>query len=86
MRGDIIVVVGERQPLGSNTGRVVISTDGGQSFDDITPKSSAESITRCAIAESGLVTVVGAGGFVGRYSGALAPDTIFSDRFIQTMQ
>ncbi|OAB63115.1 hypothetical protein AY599_18065 [Leptolyngbya valderiana BDU 20041] len=81
MRGDTIVVVGERQPLGSNTGRVVISTDGGQSFDDITPKSSSESITRCAIAESGLVTVVGAGGFVGRYSGALVPDSIFSNRF-----
>jgi hypothetical protein len=86
MRGDIIVVVGERQPLGSNTGRVVISTDGGQSFDDITPKSSAESITRCAIAESGLVTVVGAGGFVGRYAGALVPDAVFKDGFIQLMQ
>lgn len=62
MRGDTIVVVGERQPLSSNTGRVVISTDGGKSFDDITPTSSAESITRCAIAASGLVTVVGADG------------------------
>jgi hypothetical protein len=81
MRNDTIVVVGERQPLGSNTGRVMISTDGGQSFNDITPSPSAESLTRCAIAESGLVTVVGAGGFVGRYRGALGPDGIFSSRF-----
>lgn len=82
MRGDTIVVVGERQPLGSNTGRVVISTDGGLSFNDITPKSSAESLTRCAIAADGLVTVVGAGGWVGRYSGALVPDEIFMDGFM----
>ncbi|MEE4330059.1 MAG: hypothetical protein V2J10_04275 [Wenzhouxiangella sp.] len=85
MRGDTIVVVGERQPLSSYTGRVVISTDGGQSFENITPSPSAESLTRCAIAESGLVTVVGAGGFVGRYTGAMAPDTIFSDAFIELM-
>ena len=81
MRDDVIVVVGERQPLGSNTGRMMISTDGGQSFNNITPSTTSESITRCAIAESGLVTVVGAGGFVGRYSGALVPDQIFMDDF-----
>lgn len=84
MRNDTIVVVGERQPLGTNTGRVMISTDGGQSFSNITPTPSAESVSRCAIASDGEVTVVGAGGFVGRYRGSLVPDGIFSSRFETT--
>ncbi len=66
--GDRIVVVGERQPLSSGTGLVMLSEDGGASFTDITPAADVtESVTRCAFTSQGEVVVVGAGGFVGIY-------------------
>ncbi|MBK8241149.1 MAG: hypothetical protein IPK74_37005 [Deltaproteobacteria bacterium] len=66
--GDRIVVVGERQPLSSNTGLVMISEDGGASFEDITPfEDVTESVSKCTITPEGAVVVAGAGGFVGIY-------------------
>lgn len=66
--GDRIVVVGERQPLSSHTGLVMISEDGGTSFEDITPADDVtESVSKCTITASGAVVVAGAGGFVGIY-------------------
>jgi hypothetical protein len=81
MEDDFIVVVGERQPLGSNTGLAVASNDGGQTFFNITPSPSSESLSRCEIAPNGLVIVAGAGGFIGLWDGFLPPDEIFSSRF-----
>jgi len=81
MQGDFIVVVGERQPLGSNTGLAVASDDGGQTFFNITPSPSSESLSRCEIAPNGLVIVAGAGGLIGLWDGFLPPDEIFSSRF-----
>ncbi|HWB80394.1 MAG TPA: hypothetical protein VG755_35765 [Nannocystaceae bacterium] len=67
MRGDQIVVVGERQPLSDGTGLVLRSTDGGATFEDLTPEDVTESVSKCFIAPNGSVIVAGAGGFVGRY-------------------
>jgi hypothetical protein len=68
MRGDKVVVVGERQPLSSDTGLVLLSEDGGASFTDITPVDDVgETVSKCTILESGAVIVAGASGFVGRY-------------------
>ncbi len=76
MKRDRIVVVGERQPLSSATGRVVISDDGGASFSNITPPGVAGSISRCVIEPDGSVVVAGAGGYVGIRQD---PDWIFVD-------
>lgn len=65
MRGDRIVAVGERQPLGSATGLVVLSDDGGQSFRNVTPVGVTGSASRCVIEPDGTVVVAGAAGFVG---------------------
>jgi hypothetical protein len=83
MQDDFIVVVGERQPLGSNTGLAVASDDGGQTFFNITPSPSSESLSRCEIAPNGLVIVAGASGFIGLWDGFLPSDEIFSSRFEQ---
>jgi len=64
-RGDVVVVVGERQPLSAGTGLVLISEDGGGTFTDITPDEVTESVSKCHITDSGEVVVAGAGGFVG---------------------
>jgi len=80
MLDDTIVVVGERQPLSTNTGRVMLSTDGGISFSNITPSQSGRSISRCVIAD-GVVTVVGTSGYVGRYTLPEPADEIFMDDF-----
>ena len=81
MKDDFIVVVGERQPLGSNSGLAVASSDGGQTFFNITPSPSSESISRCEIAPNGLVIIAGAGGLIGLWDGFLPPDEVFSSRF-----
>lgn len=65
MRGNRIVVVGERQPLSNGTGRVVMSTDGGASFQNITPAGVSSSVSKCLIEPDGTVVVAGAAGFVG---------------------
>ncbi|MEO8010812.1 MAG: hypothetical protein ABI650_04125, partial [Dokdonella sp.] len=65
MRGNRIVVVGERQPLSSASGRVLISDDGGVSFSVITPVGVSGSVSKCVIEPDGTLVVSGAGGFVG---------------------
>ena len=67
MQGDRVVVVGERQPLGSGTGLVLISDDGGLTFADVTPEGVTESVSKCVVRPDGGVIVAGAGGFVGIY-------------------
>jgi len=83
MRGDLIVVVGERQPLSSSTGRVMASSNGGVSFINITPPSPPETVSRCAIAPDGRVIVAGAAGFIGLWDGFVGggTDPIFRSRF-----
>ncbi|MGY6553161.1 MAG: hypothetical protein ACXIUM_01435 [Wenzhouxiangella sp.] len=81
MRDDWIVVVGERQPLSSATGRVMASSDGGESFTNITPAAPPETVSRCVIAADGRVTVAGAAGFIGVWTGFVPPDEIFRSRF-----
>lgn len=73
----IIVVVGERQPLSSSSGFILVSFDGGASFADITPAGVSGSVSKCHIDEERVV-VAGAAGFVG-----IRPigDTIFSNGF-----
>lgn len=83
--GDVVVVVGERQPLGSATGFVLISHDRGQTFTDITPSGVTASVSKCVMVEGNgmrggrppLVVVAGAAGFVGLYAG----DRIYADGF-----
>ena len=75
---DTVVVVGERQPLSSNTGLVLLSTDGGQSFTNVTPTGVSASVSKCALLdEAGSIVVAGAAGFVGILSG----DRIFRNGF-----
>ena len=83
MRGNLIVVVGERQPLSGSTGRVMASSNGGASFFNITPPSPPETVSRCAIAPDGRVTVAGAAGFIGLWDGFSGggEDQIFRTRF-----
>jgi len=78
MRGDRIAVVGRRLLSGA---RVLQSTDGGVSFNDISPSGSSALISRCVIAPDGLLTVFGSGGFIGIWDGMVAEDAIFADRF-----
>jgi hypothetical protein len=59
-----LVVVGERQPLTSSSGFVLISYDGGASFIDITPADVSGSVSKCHLDETRVV-VAGAAGFVG---------------------
>src|SRR5690606_13740139 len=65
MQGDVIVVVGERQPLGSATGLVMRSTNGGASFQNITPPGVTGSVSKCLIEPAGSIVVAGAAGFIG---------------------
>lgn len=81
MRDDLIVVVGERQPLGASSGQVMASNDGGETFIDIKPTALVESITKCTIAPNGMLTVAGAMGFIAHFDGLTPPDRIFQDRF-----
>jgi hypothetical protein len=67
MQGETIVVVGERQPLGSGTGLVLLSQDAGASFTNITPDDVTESVSKCTITDDGAIIVAGAGGLVGIY-------------------
>ncbi len=78
MRGNRIVVVGERQPLSSATGRVLISDNGGVSFSVITPAGVSGTVSKCVIEPDGTVVVTGSGGFVGVRQD---PDWIFVNEF-----
>jgi hypothetical protein len=75
MRNDRVVVVGERQPLGSGSGRVLLSNNGGASFADVTPAGVAASVSRCVIEPDGTVVVAGAAQVGIRQD----PDWIFVD-------
>ena len=63
--GDRVVVVGERQPLRGDTGIVVLSDDGGQTFEDVTPEGVTATVSRCTVRDDGTVIVAGAAGFIG---------------------
>lgn len=78
MARDRIVVVGERQPLSSGSGRVVISDNDGATFTDITPPGVSASVSRCVIEPDGTIVVVGANGFVGVRQD---PDWIFRNDY-----
>lgn len=66
--GNTIVAVGEKQPLASGTGIVLLSNDAGKTFTNITdPKIVANSVSRCKILDNGDIAVTGAGGYVGIY-------------------
>jgi photosystem II stability/assembly factor-like uncharacterized protein len=66
--GNTIVAVGEKQPLASGTGIVLLSNDAGKTFTNITdPKITANSVSRCKILTNGDIAVTGAGGYVGIY-------------------
>jgi hypothetical protein len=68
LRGDRVVVVGERQPLSAGTGLVLLSDDGGATFTNITPEDDVtESVSKCHVNEAGEVIVAGAGGLIGIY-------------------
>ena len=77
MRGNRVVVVGERQPLSTHTGLVLLSDDGGQTFANVAPSSVKASVYRCTIGPGGEVVVAGADGFIGILSG----DRIFASGF-----
>ncbi|TVQ27254.1 MAG: hypothetical protein EA370_18060 [Wenzhouxiangella sp.] len=77
MRGNLIAVVGRRLPSGA---RVLVSTNGGTSFTDVSPSGSAI-LSSCVIAPDGILTVMGSGGFIGVWDGMEITDQIFSDRF-----
>ncbi|MCX7555872.1 hypothetical protein OS187_03390 [Xanthomonadaceae bacterium JHOS43] len=80
MRGDQVVVVGERQPLSSGNGLVMRSTNGGQSFTAIPPPGVTASVSKCVIEPDGTVVVAGAAGFIGIYESAM-DNTLFANGF-----
>jgi hypothetical protein len=67
VQGDLIAVVGERQPLSANTGIVVLSQDGGETFTDITPEGVTATVSKCLFRPDGGLVVAGANGFIGIY-------------------
>lgn len=73
-----VVVVGERHPLGSGAGRVLLSNNDGASFTNITPAGGPSSINKCVIEPDGTIVVVGAGGYVGIRQD---PDWIFRNDY-----
>ena len=73
-----VVVVGERHPMGSGSGRVLLSNDDGASFTVITPPGAPSSINKCVIEPDGTIIVAGAGGFVGIRQD---PDWIFRNDY-----
>lgn len=83
--GDLVAVVGERQPLAANTGFVLVSFDRGATFQDMTPPGVTASVSKCVVtrmnnrgdAGGPELIVAGAGGFVG----LLAGDVIFENGF-----
>ncbi|MFA7439110.1 sialidase family protein [Castellaniella sp.] len=78
MRGDTVVVVGERRPLSSHTGLVLLSGNGGAGFSDITPDDVDSTVSKCLFMADGSLLVAGSGGFVG----VLPADAgIFADGF-----
>ncbi|MDQ7091959.1 MAG: hypothetical protein Q9M50_15220 [Methylococcales bacterium] len=68
-QGNNVVAVGEKQPLSSGTGLVLLSTDGGINFKNITDSGiSAQTVSRCQFLTDGRIAVAGSGGYVGIYT------------------
>ncbi len=68
-QGNNVVAVGEKQPLSSGSGLVLLSTDGGISFKNITDSTiSAQTVSRCQFLNDGRVAVTGSGGYIGIYT------------------
>ena len=65
MRGDRVVVVGEKQPLRDDTGLVLLSDNGGVSFTDVTPPGVGGSVSKCVVRADGSFVAAGAGGWLG---------------------
>ncbi len=65
LRGNRVVVVGEKQPLRDDTGFVLLSDNGGASFTDITPPGVGASVSKCAVRANGSIVAAGAGGWLG---------------------
>lgn len=85
MSGDRVVAVGERLPQGSDSGLAMASSDGGQTFTNISPPSPIppSTISRCVLAPNGQLIVAGSSGFIGLWDGLQPGDSIFADRFDQ---
>ena len=64
---DRIVVVGERQPLSRATGLVLLSDDGGSTWEVITPTDPPSTISRCVVLDDMSVIVAGSGGYTAVY-------------------
>ena len=76
--GRTVMVVGERQPLGNGRGIVLLSSDAGLTFTDVTPVGVSASVSKCALlSEAGDIVVAGSAGFIG----ILAGDGIFASGF-----
>ncbi|MCK5829044.1 MAG: hypothetical protein KAH20_01950 [Methylococcales bacterium] len=68
-QGNNVVAVGEKQPLKIGSGLVLLSTDGGISFKNITDSNiKATTVSRCQFLNDGRVAVAGSGGYVGIYT------------------
>ena len=68
-QGNNVVAVGEKQPLKKGTGLVLLSTDGGLNFKNITdPNINATTVSRCQFLTDGRISVAGSGGYVGIYT------------------
>lgn len=65
MRGNRVVVVGEKQPLRDDTGFVLLSDNGGVSFTDVTPPGVGGSVSKCVVRADGSFVAAGAGGWLG---------------------
>ncbi len=67
MRGDTVVAVGEKNPMMDDGAIAVISTNGGGTWTDISPKLGS-SYSKCAITPDGKVVIAGAGSSVHIYT------------------
>ena len=77
-----VVVVGERFPLNSSSGLILMSTNAGQSFTDVTPVGVGSSVSKCALLNAaGPIVAVGSAGFVA----ILAGDVIYKNGFDPSM-
>ena len=71
MQGDTIVAAGEKIPTGGG-GFLIESTDGGRTWEDITPPSDTGVgvLSRVWLFEDGAMVIAGGGGEMWRYAAA----------------
>ncbi len=68
-QGNNVVAVGEKQPLKKGSGLVLLSTDGGINFKNITDSNiSATTVSRCQFLSDGRIAVAGSSGYIGIYT------------------